>query len=128
VEIVTIAGETTVQPKDLSRIVLDLPTGDGSSPEYQYFRGRFGEPGVYTLVAYDALSVLVEALQRTARQGQEATSWDSRVLADTLRRIQIHGLTGPISFDAQGDRVQVSGSIQKKRESRWELQWEGRLP
>jgi branched-chain amino acid transport system substrate-binding protein len=128
VEVVTIAGETASQPKDLSRIVLDLPTGDGSSPDYQYFRGRFGEPGVYTLVAYDALSVLMEALQRTARQGQDDTSWDSRALADALRRVQIQGLTGPISFDAQGDRVQVSGTIQKKKESRWESQWEGRLP
>jgi branched-chain amino acid transport system substrate-binding protein len=83
---------------------------------------------VYTLVAYDAMTVLTEALQRTARQGKDATSWDPSALADELRRVQIHGLTGPISFDAQGDRRQVSGTIQRRKEGRWEVQWEGRLP
>lgn len=116
------------QPQELYCIALQLPAGDPLSPPYQYFRGRFGEPGVYTLAAYDAVSVLTNALQKTANTGDASTEWNMAEVMTALRETQIHGLTGSISFDDRGNRAEASGQVFRWKNGQWESQWKGTLP
>ena len=116
------------QPLEIYRCSLHLVTGDPQRPDFQYFRGRFGEPGVYTLVTYDALSVLLDAFRRVARKDPDGTRWDPAALMSAVRQSRIHGLTGPLSFDPRGDRVQASGRVLRWKEGRWEGVWEGKVP
>jgi ABC-type branched-subunit amino acid transport system substrate-binding protein len=115
-------------PKELYSIGLQLPTGDPQSPEYQYFRGRFGEPGVYTFAAYDALSILINALQKTANSDQEGTLWNMTDLMEAMRETDMPGLSGPIAFDENGNRTLVSGQIFKWHDGDWEVDWSGSIP
>lgn len=121
-------SDSASQPKELYCIELQLPTGDPLSPQYQYFRGRFGEPGVYTLAAHDALAVLVHALEQTAKSDQDGTTWDMAELMKALKNTEIHGLSGAVSFDEQGNRTQVPGKILKWVKGHWEPHWSGIVP
>jgi ABC-type branched-subunit amino acid transport system substrate-binding protein len=116
------------QPEALYCLELQLPTGDPLSPQYEYFRGRFGEPGVYTLAAYDALAVLAHALQKTGKSGRDGTEWDMAEVMRALKETELHGLTGPVSFDEKGIRTQVTGKILKWSKGHWERQWSGIIP
>lgn len=116
------------QPKDIYCFSFPPPSGDPRRPDFLYFRGRFGEPGYYTLAAYDAMSVLMDALQRSGRKTGDGTSWEPQALVKALRETRIHGLTGPISFDVHGDRREVSAQIRQWKGRRWEPVWEARTP
>lgn len=114
------------QPKDIYCFSFPPPSGDPRRPDFLYFRGRFGEPGYYTLIAYDAMSVLVDALQRSGRQSGDGTSWEPQAVVKALRETRIHGLTGPISFDLHGDRREVFVQVRQWKGRRWEPVWEAR--
>jgi branched-chain amino acid transport system substrate-binding protein len=114
------------QPKDIYSVSFPPPSGDPRRPDFLYFRGRFGEPGYYTLVAYDALAVLADALQRSGRKLGEGTCWEPGAVLKALRETRIEGLTGPISFDVQGDRKDIPVQIRHWKGSRWEPVWEGK--
>ena len=59
-------------------------------------------PGPQAIMAYDATSVLLEAISRAI----VAEGKPSRVAVTAqLAEIHFEGLTGPISFDARGDRL-----------------------
>jgi ABC-type branched-subunit amino acid transport system substrate-binding protein len=116
------------RPKELHRVSLRLPTGELASPQTQYYRGRFGEPGVYTLAVYDALSALAQGLERCAKKSGEGTSWDPRDLVKAMKEVKIHGLTGLVSFDEWGERIPARGSVQRWKDGRWEILWEGQVP
>lgn len=114
------------QPKDIYSFSFPPPSGDPRRPDFLYFRGRFGEPGYYTLAAYDAMTVLVDALQRSGRKTGDGTSWEPQAVVKALRETRIHGLTGSISFDLHGDRREVSAQIRQWKGRRWEPVWEAR--
>ncbi|MDH4135814.1 MAG: ABC transporter substrate-binding protein, partial [Anaerolineae bacterium] len=60
-------------------------------------------PGPQAILAYDATSVLLEALSRAII----AEGKPSRLAVTTqLAEIHFEGLTGPIAFDARGDRLE----------------------
>ncbi len=114
------------RPKDIYSFSFPPPSGDPRRPDFLYFRGRFGEPGYYTLAAYDAMLVLVDALQRSGRHTGDGTSWEPQAVVKALRETRIHGLTGPISFDLHGDRREVLAQIRQWKGRRWEPVWEAR--
>lgn len=59
-------------------------------------------PGPQAILAYDATGVLLEAIARAiAAEGQPGRA----AVAAQLAKTHWEGLTGPIAFDAQGDRL-----------------------
>ena len=63
---------------------------------YGAFRARYGELGPYSVYAYDAASVLLQAIERAG-----TTVGDS--LVRTLHAGKFSGAMGEIAFDAKGD-------------------------
>ncbi len=63
---------------------------------YGAFRARYGELGPYSVYAYDAASVLLQAIERAG-----TTAGDS--LVRTLHAQKFSGALGEIAFDAKGD-------------------------
>ena len=62
------------------------------------FKAKFGtEPGAYAVYEYDAVSILVAAIDKVQ-------STDAGALNKALHEIKYEGLTGPIKFDEKGDR------------------------
>lgn len=60
------------------------------------YRKRFGEPGVYSVYAYDAANILLQAIAK-------AGSTDGKKVSEAIRAIDYHGALGHIQFDARGD-------------------------
>jgi branched-chain amino acid transport system substrate-binding protein len=63
---------------------------------YGAFKARYGELGPYSVYAYDAASVLLQAIERAG-----TTAGDS--LVAVLHAQKFSGALGDISFDAKGD-------------------------
>ncbi|HTY08506.1 MAG TPA: branched-chain amino acid ABC transporter substrate-binding protein, partial [Candidatus Edwardsbacteria bacterium] len=63
---------------------------------YGAFRARYGELGPYSVYAYDAASVLLQAIERAG-----TTAGDS--LVKVLHAGKFSGAMGEIAFDAKGD-------------------------
>jgi branched-chain amino acid transport system substrate-binding protein len=88
-------------------VVFPMPSFDadaddpGISAFVAAFRDRYGaEPDVYAAHAYDAVRVLVTAVER-------AGSWEPDDVRDALLRIDNYeGATGRMAFDRKGDVVQ----------------------
>ena len=83
----------------------DLPYPEAAEFLAQYVARHGAPPSTpWPVYAADALNVIVAAIEATG-------STDSTVLANYLRTgLQIDGITGPISFEASGDRA---GAIYK---------------
>lgn len=60
------------------------------------YRAKYGEPGAYSVYGYDAMHVLLTAIEK-------AGTTDARVVADTLRRAKFETAMGTLQFDAKGD-------------------------
>lgn len=75
----------------------DVAGAEGFIARYRAIAGA--EPGWRALLAYDATQLLFEAIAQAAAQGTPSRSG----VAEALRRSQVQGLIGPISFDAQGN-------------------------
>ena len=60
------------------------------------FRKKYGEPGVYSVYAYDAVNILLQAVQK-------AGSTAGRQVIPAIRAIDYNGALGHIQFDARGD-------------------------
>lgn len=115
-------------PRRLFSVRVHLPTGDPEGPQFRFFRGRFGEPGVYTLAAYDALMVLTDAVSRAAVETPSGLEVNPASLMEALRKTRLEGLTGPLAFDERGDRRGAEGSVMQWKSGRWITHWQGRLP
>ncbi|MFN8241297.1 MAG: ABC transporter substrate-binding protein [Bacteroidales bacterium] len=62
------------------------------------FTGMFGKkPGLVATLAYDAVSILTHAINRTGT--------DREKMQNSLTELKYTGATGPISFDKLGDRI-----------------------
>jgi len=76
------------------------------------FTARFNTPPVaYSGGAYDAVNVIVAAVKKVAESGQPVNR--ANVRDAILATKDFPGVTGPISFDANGDRVQKQITIWK---------------
>jgi branched-chain amino acid transport system substrate-binding protein len=60
------------------------------------YRKQYGEPGVYSVYAYDAANILLQAIQK-------AGSTDGPKVTAAVKAIDYSGALGRIQFDAKGD-------------------------
>lgn len=60
------------------------------------YRERYGDPGPYSIYAYDATNILLTAIQRTR-------TTDGAQLAFYISKTPFRGALGTISFDTRGD-------------------------
>lgn len=70
----------------------DAPAARGFNDQY---RKKFGEPGVYSIYAYDAANILLQSLEKAGA--------DRKKLVETIRAADYNGALGHIQFDAKGD-------------------------
>jgi branched-chain amino acid transport system substrate-binding protein len=66
-------------------------------------RDAFGETPSYVVECYDAVSVIVGALQKGAKTRAE--------VRDAIAQTDIQGVAGRIRFDAHGDRIEAPVSL-----------------
>lgn len=62
------------------------------------YRQRFGDPGPYSIYAYDAANILLTAIK-------EANSLDGNAISKKLHELEFTGALGSIKFDEKGDVV-----------------------
>lgn len=74
----------------------EAPAAKGFNENY---RKKYGEPGVYSVYAYDAANILFQSLQKAGG--------DKKKLIEAIHAIDYNGALGHIQFDAKGD-VKVS--------------------
>jgi branched-chain amino acid transport system substrate-binding protein len=75
----------------------------------QAFKGRFGEsPDDYTITAYDAALVIVDAVKRVAASGKPVTR---DAVRDAIQTAKVPTIQGVVSFDANGDLADRTVSI-----------------
>jgi branched-chain amino acid transport system substrate-binding protein len=70
-----------------------LPTSKAFNETY---KARFGEPGPYSIYAYDAANIILTAIQQTR-------TVDGVTMADYISKGTFKGAFGDISFDKNGD-------------------------
>ncbi len=71
------------------------------------FTARFGRaPEAYSLYAYDAAQVAIAALRQTIQDNQGKKPSRAQV-REAVRHVKVDGITGPIAFDANGDRTEA---------------------
>jgi branched-chain amino acid transport system substrate-binding protein len=71
----------------------EVPSAKGFNENY---RKKYGEPGVYSVYAYDAANILLQAIQT-------AGGTDSKKVVAAIKAIDYNGALGHIQFDAKGD-------------------------
>lgn len=71
----------------------ESPSAAGFNENY---RKRFGEPGVYSIYAYDATNIILQSVQK-------AGSIDGKKLIAAIKGIDYNGALGHIQFDGKGD-------------------------
>jgi branched-chain amino acid transport system substrate-binding protein len=74
----------------------ESPTANGFNENY---KKKYGEPGVYSVYAYDATNILLQAIQK-------AGSPDKKKILELLKATDYQGALGHIQFDAKGDMKQ----------------------
>jgi branched-chain amino acid transport system substrate-binding protein len=67
-------------------------------------------------MAYDAAMVLITAIKQLIRADQPVTR---EALIDQVQHIQYAGVTGPISFDANGDIAHGVFSLYRVQDGAW---------
>jgi len=70
-----------------------LPTSKSFNERY---KAKYGEPGPYSIYAYDAANIILTAIQQTA-------TTDGLKIADYISKGTFKGAFGDISFDTYGD-------------------------
>lgn len=74
----------------------ESPSARGFNENY---RKKYGEPGVYSVYAYDATNILLQAIQKSGMT-------DPKKILELLRDTDYQGALGRIQFDAKGDMKQ----------------------
>lgn len=73
------------------------PQGLASAQSFiELYKARYGDPGPYSIYAYDAANILLRSIAETR-------STDGSKLAEYISRNTFHGAFGDISFDKNGD-------------------------
>lgn len=90
-----------------------LPTAKDFLKKY---RERFGDPGPYSIYAYDATNVLLTAIK-------EAGSTDGKAISRKLHELEFKGALGDIKFDQKGDVVKSPYVVWITRNGRFEEYW-----
>jgi branched-chain amino acid transport system substrate-binding protein len=80
------------------------------------YRARFGEPGPYSIYAYDATYVLLNAIK-------EAGTVDGKRISEKLHEIEFKGALGDIKFDQKGDVVKSPYVVWITKNGKFEEYW-----
>jgi branched-chain amino acid transport system substrate-binding protein len=106
-QLVQVAGDAA---EGVTYVGITPPLGDERSTEaYQALSG--GPPGPYAALYFDAAGLLLDALERCiALEGRPSRKGVTSALAETE---DYEGLTGPISFDADGQARQPAVYVYK---------------
>ncbi len=80
------------------------------------YRARFGEPGPYSIYAYDATYVLLKAIQ-------EAGTVDGKRISEKLHELEFKGALGDIKFDQKGDVVKSPYVVWITKNGKFEEYW-----
>lgn len=91
---------------------LPLEKMPGGGEFTKKFNARFGKIQIYAPFAYDAATVLVEAMKR-------ADSAEPAKYLPELGKVSINGVIGPISFDQYGDLKQGAVTLYQVKGSQW---------
>jgi branched-chain amino acid transport system substrate-binding protein len=104
--------------------------GDGYAEFARRYRERWGDdPGPFSAQAFDAMTALLRALDRTAERHGDALLLDRRDLLDTLMDTDFKsGASGRIRFYPNGDRQKVAHLVVfQVRERRFEQVYEDKV-
>jgi len=71
------------------------------------------DPTNYAITAYDAVYVIADAIERTAKDGKPV---NRSALRDAIQATKLGSLQGPIAFDANGDILTRTVSIYQWRD------------
>jgi branched-chain amino acid transport system substrate-binding protein len=82
-------------------------------PFNESYRKKYGEPGVYSVYAYDAANILLQAIQKTG------STEGPKVIA-AIRAIDYNGALGHIQFDAKGDVKESPYVVWKVVKGKWQ--------
>jgi branched-chain amino acid transport system substrate-binding protein len=88
----------------------EVPSAKGFNENY---RKKFGEPGVYSVYAYDAANILLQAIQK-------AGTTDGAKVIPAIRAIDYNGALGHIQFDAKGDVKESPYVVWKVTGGKWQ--------
>jgi branched-chain amino acid transport system substrate-binding protein len=73
------------------------PAGISSARVFiERYKAKYGEPGPYSIYAYDAANIILTAIAQTG-------ATDGNKMADYISKNTFHGAFGDISFDKNGD-------------------------
>jgi len=73
------------------------PAGMATAQSFiQKYKAKYGEPGPYSIYAYDAANIILTAILQTG-------TTDGSVVAEYLSKNNFHGAFGDIAFDKNGD-------------------------
>ncbi len=73
------------------------PAGLASAKDFiEHYKARYGEPGPYSIYAYDAANIILAAIAQTG-------SVDGTKVAEYISKTTFHGAFGDIAFDKNGD-------------------------
>lgn len=90
-----------------------LPGAQGVINRY---RTLYGEPGPYSLYAYDAANVLLMGIQ-------QAGTTEGRKVSEAIHRLVYNGVTGRIQFDEKGDIPKIQYVVWLTRQGKFEEIW-----
>ncbi len=71
------------------------------------------DPTNYAITAYNAVHVIADAVERTAKAGKPLTRTNLR---DAIQATKVGSIQGPIAFDANGDILTKTVSIYQWRD------------
>jgi branched-chain amino acid transport system substrate-binding protein len=91
---------------------LPLAAMPGGKEFEQKFTAKYGKIQNYSPYAYDAVMVMVGAMQR-------ANSADPKLYLSELAKTQTSGVTGAIRFDAKGDLAGGSVTLYQVKDGKW---------
>ncbi|HXO01922.1 MAG TPA: ABC transporter substrate-binding protein, partial [Stellaceae bacterium] len=73
----------------------------GAKPWVEAFAKKYGQqPENYSITAYDAAKVILDAIDRVAKSGKDVTR---SAVRDAIQSTQLKTLQGDVSFDENGD-------------------------
>jgi ABC-type transport system substrate-binding protein/ABC-type branched-subunit amino acid transport system substrate-binding protein len=86
----------------------------------QKYGKKPSEMGPFHAYAYDAAMVLLDAIERTAKEQDGKLVIDRQALASAIRETKdLEGLTGKLTFDANGDVGAGSLGVYQVKDGKW---------
>jgi len=91
---------------------LPLANMPGGKAFQEKFNAKYGQVQIYAPYAYDAVSVMIEAMKQTG-------SAEPNKYLPALAKIQYTGVTGPIQFDEKGDIKGGAITLYQVKNGQW---------